>query len=61
MEHKQIHTVEELCEAVGCTLGQQETAQAKIESILSYLESCRVIDGFSEDRLDWVFSDSEIY
>lgn len=61
MKPKKICTVEELCEAVGCSLDEQETAQMRIESILSRLDDWNVIDGFSEDRLDWVFSGDETY
>ena len=51
--------VEDLCNAVGCTLDDQETAQMKIEGILNYLVEWHVIDKYDADQLDWVFGDEE--
>lgn len=56
-----IHNVEELCEAVGCTLRESELAQKKIESILDYLIEWGVINQYSADKIDWIFSDEQSF
>lgn len=56
-----IHNVEELCEAVGCTLAGSELAQKKIESILDYLIEWGVINQYSADKIDWIFSDEQSF
>ena len=56
-----IHNVEELCEAVGCTLAGSELAQEKIESILDYLIEWGVINQYSADKIDWIFSDEQSF
>jgi hypothetical protein len=58
---KKITSVEELCNLVGCTLENEETAQMKVEQILNYLQDNGVITEWNADKLDWVFSDEEIY
>lgn len=58
---EKITYVEELCNAVGCTLENEETAQMKVEQILNYLQDNGVIAEWNADKLDWVFSNEEIY
>jgi hypothetical protein len=58
---KKITSVEELCNLVGCTLENEETAQMKVEQILNYLHDNGVITEWNADVLDWVFSDEETY
>lgn len=58
---KRITDVEGLCNAVGCNLENELTAQQKIESILNYLQETGVIKEYNADRLDRVFSDEEVY
>lgn len=58
---KRITDVEGLCNAVGCNLENELTAQQKIESILNYLQDMGVIKEYNSDRLDKVFSDEENY
>lgn len=58
---KKITNVEELCNLVGCTLENEETAQMKIEQILNYLHDNGVITEWYADTLDWVFSNEETY
>ena len=56
-----ITTVEDMCQLVGCSLSSQEKAQAKVESLLSYLSRNGVINGFNEDKLDRLLSDEQSY
>jgi hypothetical protein len=56
-----ITCVEELCNVVGCTLANEDTAQARIESILNYLQDNGVISKYNADKLDWMFSDDCCY
>lgn len=56
-----IQTVEDLCNALGCSLEEQEVAQVKLERVLSYLSDIGVIESYKEDKLDWVFSTNESY
>jgi hypothetical protein len=56
-----ITDVEMLCNAVGCTLANEELAQMKIEQILNYLQENGVITSYNADKLDWVFSDECTY
>ena len=58
---KRITDVEGLCNAVGCNLENELTAQQRIENILNYLQETGVIKEYNADKLDWVFSDEEIY
>ena len=58
---KRITDVEGLCNAVGCHLENELTAQQKIESILNYLQDMGVIKEYNADRLDKVFSNEENY
>lgn len=58
---EKITDVEMLCNAVGCTLANEELAQMKIEQILNYLQENGVITSYNADKLDWVFSDECIY
>lgn len=54
-------TVEDICRLVGCSLSEQDTAQHKIEMLLSYLSDNNIIEKYDEDRLDCLFSDNEKY
>ena len=56
-----IHDVEELCLAVGCTIDNETLAQKRIEDVLTYLQDFGVIEVFKEDRLDWIFSNEQMY
>ena len=56
-----IHDVEELCMSVGYTLGDEDCAQKKIEEILDYLLEWGVIDKYSGNKLDWIFSEESTY
>jgi hypothetical protein len=58
---EKITDVEMLCNAVGCTLANEELAQMKIEQILNYLQENGVITSYNADKLDWVFSDECTY
>lgn len=58
---EKITDVEMLCNAVGCTLANEELAQMKIEQILNYLQDNGVIASYNADKLDWVFSDECTY
>lgn len=58
---EKITDVEMLCNAVGCTLANEELAQMKIEQILNYLQENGVITRYNADTLDWVFSDECTY
>mgnify|MGYP007115364419 FL=1 len=58
---EKITDVEMLCNAVGCTLANEELAQMKIEQILNYLQDNGVITSYNADKLDWVFSDECTY
>ena len=54
-----IANVEDLCNNLGFTLDEAETAQETLEATLDYLYSVGVVDKYSEDRLDWLFSDEQ--
>lgn len=56
-----ISTVEDLCNMVGETIEHEFKAQLKIENILLYLCNQGVINEYSQDKLDWLFSDAESY
>lgn len=58
---EKITNVEELCNAVGCTLETEDNAQMKVEQILDYLLSFGVITHYDANKLDWVFGDEETY
>ena len=58
---KRITDIEGLCNAVGCNIENEMTAQQRIESILNYLQETGVIKEYNADRLDRVFSDEEVY
>lgn len=58
---KKITNVEELCNLVGCTLENEETAQMKVEQILNYLQDNGVITEWNANKLDWMFGDEETY
>lgn len=56
-----VDTLEELCNLVGNKLSQQDTAQAKIESMLDYLQEWNIIPFYNADKLDWLFGNDESY
>lgn len=56
-----IQDVESLCNAVGCSIDDEEQAQVKLEQILNYLQEWGVIKNYDADRLDWVFSDEQCH
>jgi hypothetical protein len=58
---EKITDVEMLCNAVGCTLANEELAQMKIEQILNYLQENGVITHYYADTLDWLFSNECTY
>lgn len=58
---EKITDIEMLCNAVGCTLANEDTAQMKIEQILNYLQDNNVISGYNADKLDWLFSNECAY
>ena len=58
---EKITNVEELCKIVGGTLELEDTAQARVEQILNYLQDNNVISGYNADKLDWIFSNECCY
>lgn len=58
---EKITNVEELCKIVGGTLELEDTAQARVEQILNYLQDNGVITHYNADKLDWLFSNECTY
>ncbi len=56
-----INTVEDLCILIGCSINEQKEAQLKIEQMLMYLHKYGIINGFNEDKIDWLFSNDQSY